>query len=358
MFKNKSISLFALLALVMLGAFPLTTFAAKNADAVRVTLDFGQTAFASDESVPVNVSIRNEGKTAVRILRWLTPIDGVKDDLFAVTIDGRRVEYIGADYKRAAPTDKDYVTLEAGATLETTIDLAGYYDLSQTGFYQVSYEAKSIDGYPTEIMPRAGAEENQALRSETAQAWISGRETLVPFEPMMDAVSGSTSFTGCSTSRQSSLVTARNNASTYSANSYNYLAAGTVGARYTTWFGSYTSSRYSTVRSHYSNIRNAMDTASVRFNCTCTDSAYAYVYPTQPYTIYLCNAFWNAPSTGTDSKAGTLVHEMSHFNVVAGTDDWAYGQSAAKSLARSNPTRAVDNADSHEYFAENTPAQQ
>lgn len=99
-----------------------------------------------------------------------------------------------------------------------------------------------------------------------------------------------------------------------------------------------------------------MNTAAVRFNCTCTDSAYAYVYPTQPYTIYLCNAFWSAPSTGTDSKAGTLVHEMSHFNVVASTDDWAYGQTAAKSLARSNPSRAIDNADSHEYFAENTPA--
>ena len=42
---------------------------------------------------------------------------------------------------------------------------------------------------------------------------------------------------------------------------------------------------------------------------------------------------------------------------MAGTDDWAYGQSAAKSLAISNPTRALDNADSHEYFSENTPFQ-
>ena len=61
--------------------------------------------------------------------------------------------------------------------------------------------------------------------------------------------------------------------------------------------------------------------------------------------------------TGTDSKAGTLIHEMSHFTVVAGTDDWAYGQTAAKSLAFSDPAKALDNADSHEYFAENTPAQ-
>jgi peptidyl-Lys metalloendopeptidase len=82
------------------------------------------------------------------------------------------------------------------------------------------------------------------------------------------------------------------------------------------------------------------------------------VYPTQPYTIYVCKAFWSAPMTGTDSKGGTLVHEMSHFNVVASTDDWVYGQSGAASLAISNPSQAIDNADSHEYFGENTPALQ
>ena len=73
--------------------------------------------------------------------------------------------------------------------------------------------------------------------------------------------------------------------------------------------------------------------------------------------MYLCNAFWSAPSLGIDSKAGTLVHEMSHFTVVAGTSDYAYGTSACQRLASTNPKKAVNNADSHEYFAENTPFQ-
>ena len=60
--------------------------------------------------------------------------------------------------------------------------------------------------------------------------------------------------------------------------------------------------------------------------------------------------------TGTDSKGGTIIHELSHFNVVAGTDDHAYGQTAAKRLAKRSPKKALDNADNHEYFAENTPA--
>ncbi|PVF91263.1 zincin [Serendipita vermifera] len=51
-----------------------------------------------------------------------------------------------------------------------------------------------------------------------------------------------------------------------------------------------------------------------------------------------------------------IVHESSHFTANGGTQDYAYGQSAAKSLATSNPARAIMNADSHEYFAENNPA--
>jgi peptidyl-Lys metalloendopeptidase len=100
-----------------------------------------------------------------------------------------------------------------------------------------------------------------------------------------------------------------------------------------------------------------MATAPITVDCKCKQSYYAYVYSNQPYKIYVCRAFWSAPLNGTDSKAGTLVHEMSHFDVVAGTDDVVYGQTGAKNLATSDPAKAITNADSHEYFAENTPAQ-
>lgn len=73
--------------------------------------------------------------------------------------------------------------------------------------------------------------------------------------------------------------------------------------------------------------------------------------------VTLCSLFWSAPATGTDSKAGTLIHESSHFTKNGGTDDIAYGQTKAKALAKSSPAQAINNADSHEYFAENNPSQ-
>jgi peptidyl-Lys metalloendopeptidase len=335
----------------MLGASSSALAARGSAE---VTITPAKDAFAGDESVTVNVSISNPNKNTIRILRWFTPFDGVKEDLFAVTVNGKAVEYIGADYKRPAPTDKDYITLKAGETLEATIDLASFYDFSESGYYEISYNAENLQIFSRETNLLT---ETDRLASKGVQIWISGRDTKAPSQPQVDAVVGSTTFSGCSSTRQSLLVTARDNAYNYSLNSRNYLNAGTVGPRYTTWFGNYTSSNYSTVRSNFTKITDAMNNAPVTFNCACTDSAYAYVYSNQPYTIYLCNAFWNAPATGTDSKAGTLVHEMSHFTVVAGTADYAYGQTAAKRLASTSPKRAIKNADSHEYFAENTPAQ-
>lgn len=337
----------------MLGVFTVSAFAARGSSA-QVVLSPAQDAFGAEDGVLIKVSITNPNKNSIRILRWATPVDGVTDDLFQISVNGKLAEYIGAHYKRPAAADKDYIILKGGETIESTVDLSGYYDLSESGYYQIVYKAEAFNLFSREPNFMTDAD---ALTSDGVQVWVAGRDTKISNPSPADAVTGPTGFTGCTTSRQSSLLTARDNASTYSINSYNYLLAGTVGPRYTTWFGTYTSSRYNTVRSHFSSISNATDTASVTFNCTCTSSAYAYVYSNQPYVIYLCNAFWNAPSTGTDSKAGTLVHEMSHFNVVAGTDDYAYGQTAARQLAQRSPKKAINNADSHEYFAENTPSQ-
>ena len=177
------------------------------------------------------------------------------------------------------------------------------------------------------------------------------------------AVSGSNTFHNCSSEQEASLTSARNAASSYAAGAVAYFNANKQGLRYTTWFGVYDLSRYNTVSSNFSAISSAEDTAPVDFDCSCpaypnNPGVLAYVYPTLSYNIYLCSAYWGQPMTGTDSKAGVLIHEMSHFTVVAGTNAHfgeVYGQAAAKDLAITDPDHAIVNADSHEYFAENTP---
>ena len=100
----------------------------------------------------------------------------------------------------------------------------------------------------------------------------------------------------------------------------------------------------------------ALSGETIAYDCTCTESAFAYVFPNSPYDIYMCPTFFRSDLLGTDSQAGTIVHELSHFAVLAGTRDYRYGQQSVAALATEDPDRAIGNADSHEYFAENTPA--
>lgn len=83
------------------------------------------------------------------------------------------------------------------------------------------------------------------------------------------------------------------------------------------------------------------------------DGRFAYVYPTdKTRSVYIDKAFHNAPAKGKDSKAGAISHEMSHFDSVGGTKDHQYGPSKCKKLAEKDPDKALDNADSFEYFLE------
>lgn len=314
--------------------------------------------------------LTNTSNHAVKLPAWQIPQGELGSRMFEVYRNGQRVEYTGAMVKHGAPLDSDFVVLRAGETKVYPVDLAAAYNLSTTGQYSIRFktflqDAKADDG--RRITDRNGRMASMA--SAPISIWIDG-EAVRKTQALSASIQGRTKpgggsvcvggtcFEGCTTTQQGQLATALSGARSYATESKGYLATGTVGPRYTTWFGLWTASRYTKANNDYIAISSALDTQTVTFNCGCTTkNTYAYVYPTQPYRIYLCGAFWSAANTGTDSRSGTIIHETSHFNVVASTDDWVYGQTGAKSLAISDPDKALDNADSHEYFAENNPHQ-
>jgi peptidyl-Lys metalloendopeptidase len=320
-----------------------------TAGEIAATLSMGTSSLSAKDDVAVTVTLTNVSSRTVKLLKWHTPANGVEESLFEVTRNGQAVPYIGRHYKRAAPTAEDFIALAPGESLTRTVSLAGVYDLSETGSYSIRFAGATHDG----------DEAASHFASNSVTVWAEGRPNVFPEAEGERVVSAfGLSFTNCTSTQQSTITSAVSSAKTITNNSVSYLTNTTPGntSRYKTWFGTYSSTNWSTAKSHFNAIKTAFDTKAVVVDCSCRQSYYAYVYPTQPYKIYVCNAFWSAPMTGTDSKSGTLVHEMSHFNVVAATDDHAYGQTAAKNLAISSPTKALDNADNHEYFAENTPA--
>ncbi|UVW27918.1 M35 family metallo-endopeptidase [Massilia sp. H6] len=342
---------------------------------VTVSVVPDKNTLGKEDDVVVKVTITNASDTPHYILKSRTPFSGIEEALFDVKRDGEPVPYLGAHIKRAAPTRSDYFVLKPGASHTVKVELSGLYDMSVSGDYQISYKTVSPQLFldSPQANGRAGAaardatSADNALVSAPASIWIDGRvprgeksQTMLDIEAMKRAAeqpsTASLSYSKCTTSQQSTIASAMAAGTNMANSSDTYMQNGVIGTRYTKWFGANNSSRVATVKAHFAAIKDAFANKPVVVDCGCNQNYYAYVYPTQPYKIYVCKAFWTAPMTGTDSKGGTLVHEMSHFNVVAGTDDHVYGQTGAANLAISNPAQAVDNADSHEYFAENTPA--
>jgi len=315
---------------------------------------------APSDPATVRFSLTNTGAESAFVLTWQTPLFGVEADLFNVELDGEAALYTGKLVKRAAPQAEDYIEILPGETYAVDVDLAQIYDLSVAGDYAIRFRSR-LDGVRGREMAVQDLEgdgvslplaKGQVVESNSVSMWIDERPE--PIQVEMESIGGYTG--GCTSSEISALQTAYSNATTMSTKAYNWTVSHpTGGSLYTLWFGSYNSSRFSTVKTHYNSLKTTFSTKSFTMDCGCTDNYYAYVYPSQPYKVYLCNAFWQAPATGRDSKAGTLVHETSHFYVVASTRDYVYGATAAQRLARTNPKKAIKNADNHEYFAEDQP---
>ncbi|KAF7307716.1 Peptidyl-Lys metalloendopeptidase [Mycena kentingensis (nom. inval.)] len=317
----------------------------------------GPSAVDSVGALHVTATLVNTGDVELKLVNDpRTILSAFETNSFDITdAEGKSPRFTGALVKyspeqiAAADDAADFTVLAPGASVEIVHDISKAYNFTTSGAstYDIVAANKlqyvAADGSLATIYAEAaGGMHTAAISGELA---IARRSNL----------GKRATYNGCSSSRQTALASAATSAQTYASGAVTYLTAATSSTtRYTTWFGTWTSSRRSTVLSHYTNIANQGYT-SYTYDCTCTDSSYAYVYPDDFGTIYLCNAFWSAPNTGTDSRAGTLIHESTHFTRLAGTDDYAYGQSAAKSLAISNPSNAIFNADSHEYFAENNP---
>lgn len=312
----------------------------------------------------VAFTLANHGSTTLHVLRYQVPFDGIEENLFDVRLNGQPVRYLGPAVKRAEASAEDYLQLAPGESRTVTVDLGLSYDMSQVGMYEVRFQNRLSELF-VERGEHLASLPKTDVASRVGYVWVDGFTAAVNREAGLRESIGqalgqqadAVSYNRCTASQQSSLVSAVTAAQNYAANSNSYLGANNQGTRYTKWFGTVTTSRYNAVKSHFTNIASALGNSTKSFDCGCKKkTTYAYVYPNQPYQYYLCGAFWSAPMTGTDSKGGTLIHETSHFDIVAGTDDYVYGQSGAANLAITDPAKAIMNADNHEYFSENNPA--
>ena len=139
---------------------------------------------------------------------------------------------------------------------------------------------------------------------------------------------------------------------------------------YHRWFGPYSKANAETARSTLKAIYTTIATGQIRVICLntsddgCEDDTYAFVYPDEAFVLNICPQYFELPTMISEvpgsevlengTREGTMIHEISHFLRVAGTDDFWYSRTTCQENARTDPRSAVRNADTYQYFAEDT----
>ncbi len=137
---------------------------------------------------------------------------------------------------------------------------------------------------------------------------------------------------------------------------------------YDRWFGDYTRPNAEQVRANLKAIVTAIRGGGVTAQCHsvrdngCNAGEYAWVYAHEPYLMHMCPPFFTLPplvalqpgarSSDDGTREGTVVHELSHFIHVANTEDHCYSRRDCSDMASYDAERAIDNADSYQYYTE------
>ncbi|KAH7322056.1 lysine-specific metallo-endopeptidase-domain-containing protein [Rhizoctonia solani] len=290
----------------------------------------GPASVVDVNGLTVKATLKNTGDVALKLLNDpRTVLSKAKTNTFNIASTSGSPKFTGL-YAKYVPSkaaalaqESTFTVLAPGQTIEVEHNLAGVYNFTQSGEGAYSFGATNVFNY----VDGSGELKTIEASSNSHQFKLAGK-LAVPRDYTHSISRRAVSYTGCTSTQQSQISTAASSSNTYVANN--------IGT----------------------------DATSTNYDCTACksepgidySSTFAYVNAGSPGKIYLCGAFWSAPNTGTDSRAGTIVHENSHFTVNGGTQDYVYGQSGAKSLAKSNPAQAIQNADNHEYFAENNPS--
>ncbi|KXN83047.1 Peptidyl-Lys metalloendopeptidase [Leucoagaricus sp. SymC.cos] len=253
--------------------------------------------------------------------------------------------------------DVDFTSLSPGQSVNMNHDLSLSYDFSESG--AGTYSIAPHNHFRVRTIGDLGNLTDLYASVQPLTVIISG--TLVIGRPS-SSMEKRAWFTGCTAAQTNALYSAASEAQIYAASAVDYLQSHTsTTPRYTTWFGEYTAARHDYVLNTYFKLAMNKFYTSFSYYCTCTSTTgRLYVDPKSYGIIYICpnSGFFNSRiSNGSYTQAGSLIWAASQFVDNGGAQQHSSAVADTKSLAISDPEKAIRNAISYDFFVENTPSQ-
>lgn len=329
-----------------------------------------------DSRFTLTLTVNNPSQRTITFLKRGTPFEGFLTDSFVVTnSDGNRMGYRGVDAKHARNiNENEYVVLAPGASVSQPVTIGGVYQLAGDGRYSVTYTAgiEWTDGDASQGVQFCHTRIEKADKGLNQMAEVVEVQGAAAYEARQhrrqsrriaaaDSLRKSGRRSGwthaeCSNTQVAALDLWIQDA-TQKIDSARACSECSCAELVDTWFGVTTSqSVFALVTEKFDIMRQKMDNsiyeceADSSSSPVCNGNVFAYVYPTDStQRIYMCEFTFNYPDYA--EKVQTVIHELSHFNTIADTNDNAYGEQVCYTLAQNSPGLARTSADNFGYFA-------
>ncbi|WP_416439989.1 hypothetical protein ACH3O9_10060 [Leeuwenhoekiella sp. A16] len=147
---NKILTLVVVLALCACNSSKKSNFEDEDTtdNSVRTTISTNKSLYRNDEAIELSLEVKNTGNKPYTFLPWGTPIENkFTGACLKVTHDNKNIDYTGIMVKRVSPTEKDYITLEAGEIAFGTVKLLDGYRFDENGVYTIQFEER-YNGLP------------------------------------------------------------------------------------------------------------------------------------------------------------------------------------------------------------------
>merc|ERR1712166_937404 len=255
----------------------------------------------SDEELKITFVVKNPTGSSVKLLKRWTPLETAGSKMFEVkNAAGQVMNYRGLDAKRLAePNENEWVTVEAGGSIERETLIGGEYQLDGDGVYTISMLQMPMNtqldvSEASTTVTVTGTALHEERNKQGAAAKMAHAKKL------LNRRSTNTVATDSCSSAQISNVQKMNDDAYDKIQAARQCTTTSCPTLVNTWFGpSTTSAQLTTVTDKFdimssrfgqSIFKCVPDCTAGSSGCICSGNVYAYVYPTDTtQTIYMCN---------------------------------------------------------------------
>jgi len=320
--------------------------------------------FETNDDVDIIFEVTNTANHAVSILKWFTPLEGLRSSCLLIKSGNKIIRYEGIKVKRGEPDQESFLEIEPGESVSQKISLEEAYNLPLSGNIKVKFDLNmvfAIDDLKKNI--KIVSQYNRLKINQLAAVGCVFKlnrknKKVMTFGAKMQGAKVSKLKTNAlkepkvkdmSTDEAKKIKTAHSNGYALAKAALTSLAND---PKYVKWFGAHNAARFAEVKRVFGKVKSGLEAVEFTYinngpSCESKDIAYTADGSDK---IWLCKGFWSLGATGVDSQAGTIVHEHSHTSGF--TDDHEYGIAKCVQLAKDDPEKAIDNGDSYQFYSE------